>query len=199
MIGIVAAVLAVLKVLAMTSSAPRRNRKGDIPASTSICTRYQVTWSRQPQRDDRDQPDQRVEDRHPLLLADDSRPRPRRPPAATRATTQSSTFIKQLEADRQQVDDDLERRLALRLLAVADLHQSDAQGQREDDELRQVVLGERLADAAGDQVDEQLGDRSSGRGGWAAAAGPLSEAPTPGRIRFVSVRPMIMATSVLSR
>ena len=35
-------------------------------------------------------------------------------------------------------------------------------------------------------------------GGW-AAIGPLSEAPTPGRIRFVRVRPMIMATSVLSR
>ena len=35
MIGIVAAVLAVLNVLAITSSDPRRNRKGDIRAKTN--------------------------------------------------------------------------------------------------------------------------------------------------------------------
>src|SRR5258708_17358733 len=47
-IGVVAAVLAVLNVLAMTSSAPRRNRNGDILATTAICERYQMTWIASP-------------------------------------------------------------------------------------------------------------------------------------------------------
>src|SRR3954452_20457340 len=47
-IGIVAAVLAVLKVLAITSDAPRRNRTGDIRATTAITTRYHTTWHDRP-------------------------------------------------------------------------------------------------------------------------------------------------------
>src|SRR5262249_42380910 len=46
--GIVAAVLAVLTVLAITSRAPRRNATGDRPRRTSIVTRYQATWHTRP-------------------------------------------------------------------------------------------------------------------------------------------------------
>ena len=41
--GIVAAVLAVLKVPAITSDAPRKKRSGDIPRNRTRTIRYQVT------------------------------------------------------------------------------------------------------------------------------------------------------------
>ena len=97
-----------------------------------------------------------------LLLADDRRHDPEDRQRRERHHPQQDLH-QQLEADRQQVDDDLERRVTLGLPRVADLHQADAQGQRQDDELRQVVLGERLADAPGDEVDQQVGDRLLGR------------------------------------
>ena len=46
--GMVAAVLAVLNVLAMTSSDPRRKRAGDIRAKTAIWSRYHITWQTRP-------------------------------------------------------------------------------------------------------------------------------------------------------
>src|SRR5947209_3232677 len=46
--GMVAAVLAVLNVLAITSSAPLRNRTGDIRAKTAIWSRYHVTCKHSP-------------------------------------------------------------------------------------------------------------------------------------------------------
>ena len=48
MIGIVAAVLAVLIVLAITFKDPRRNRRGDIRATAHIWNRYQMTWTESP-------------------------------------------------------------------------------------------------------------------------------------------------------
>ena len=47
-IGIVAAVLAVLMVLAMTFRAPGGERRGDIRASNHICKRYHDTWVASP-------------------------------------------------------------------------------------------------------------------------------------------------------
>src|SRR5207302_1775401 len=47
-IGMVAAVLAVLKVAAITSAAPRRNFAGEMPPKIAIWTRYQATWQARP-------------------------------------------------------------------------------------------------------------------------------------------------------
>ena len=195
----VAAVLAVLKVLAITSSGPSQ------------------------------EPDRRHprEDRHleqiPGHLAGQARrPRPRSARSARRKTcipsfwpTLEATMPEdgqrhqghdpeqhlhqELEADRQQVDDRLDRGLAPGPLLVADLDQADPQGERQEDELGQVVLGERLADAPRDELDQEVGRRSSGPAVGAAAPGSASAAPIPGWIRFVRVRPMTIATSVLIR
>ena len=91
------------------------------------------------------------------------------------------------------------RGLAPRLLGVADLDQADAQGQGQQHELREVVLGERLADAPRDELDQEVGRGLLRTSGGAAAPGSASAAPSPGLTRFVSVRPMSMATSVLMR
>ncbi len=65
--GIVAAVLDVLNVLAITSVAPRRNRHGDIRPKITITTRYQVTWQAEFNENDHDQPDQRFKDLYPAF------------------------------------------------------------------------------------------------------------------------------------
>lgn len=61
------------------------------------------------------------------------------------------------------VDHRAKRCLAPDSLGVADPEQADAQGERQEDELGQVVLGERLADASRHELDEDVGDGLSGQ------------------------------------
>ena len=168
-IGIVAAVLAVLTVLAITLSDPRRNRTGDIRATTHIWSRYQTTWIASPTTTTTisqiNEAKTRIPSFWPTL-------------AATIPKTASGyeshhpeqDLHQELEADREQIDHDSKRRFAAGLLAVPDFHQPDPQRQREHDQLRQMVLSERLADAFGNQVHDELGggllgeDRGGGPG-----------------------------------
>ena len=106
-IGMVAAVLEVLIVLAMTSSEPRRNRSGDIRATTAICSRYQTTCSDSPRTTTRISQIERGEDLQPFFLADaggdDSEDR-----QGHEGDHPEQHLHQELEADRQQVDDDFE-------------------------------------------------------------------------------------------
>ena len=165
----VAAVLAVLNVLAITSSAPRRNRKGDIPRTRNRTVRYQTFWQARPSKHDDDQPDQRLEDVQPFLLADARRHDPEDGQRHQRDDPEQDPH-QQLETDAEEVDHDPVARLPALDLLVADLREADRQGEREQDELRQVVLGEGVADAPGDQLGDQVGDASSRASGFGVTA-----------------------------
>jgi hypothetical protein len=88
----VAAVLDVLIVLAMTLSEPRRNRTGDMRATTDICRRYQRTCSDRPRTTTTISESNELRTASPSFLPtlDATIPKTAN---GTRATTQSSTFI----------------------------------------------------------------------------------------------------------
>ena len=91
-IGIVAAVLDVLIVLAMTSSDPSRNRHGAIFATTAIWSKYHITWIARPSTTTRINQSKESRNLSPSFLPtiDATIPKTAR---AHSATTHRSTFI----------------------------------------------------------------------------------------------------------
>ena len=103
--------------------------------------------------------------------------------SGTRATTQSKTFISSskpiVSRSTTGWNDVSPRALWLSRILTRPIPSASVRS----DELRQVVLGEGLADAPRDQLDQQVGDTSS----WpaAAAVARLGErGPSPGWNRF---------------
>ena len=157
-IGIVAAVLAVLKVLAITFSAPRRNRAGDILATTDIWNKYHTTWRAKPRTTTRISQINEAKTCMPSFWPTLAATMPKTA-SGTSATTQSKTFIINSNPMVSKSSDYLKRGFAPGFLLIADLDQADAESQGQYNQLRQMVLGEGLADRSRHQVQEQVGRR----------------------------------------
>ncbi len=156
--GIVAAVLEVLSVLAITSSAAAQESPGRHPGDHRHLDQVPDHLERKAGDDDQDEPDQGGEHGHALLIAharrddsEDCQGHERHHP--------EQDFHEQLEADLEQVGECFERVFTAFLLAIADFHQADPEREGQEDELGEMVLGERLADAAGDEIQQQIRGR----------------------------------------
>ena len=84
-------------------------------------------------------------------------------------------------------------------LALADLHQADADAQSQKDQLRQMVLREGLADAPRHQVQEELGDRFLGEAASPQCRARKAKHPRRDGSGSSSERPITIATRVLIR
>ena len=193
----VAAVLAVLNVLAITSDAARRKRHGEIRAKTIICARYHVTWQASPastttisQRSD-------WKTRSPSFWPTLDATTPKTA-SGTRATTQSKTRIK---SSKPTVSRSTTARYAVSPRARCSLRifASPIPSAR----VRRTSWARLFCANASPTLTGISSTRRSVTlffgGGGGGLARSTSSAPRPGRIRFARSNANPIATSVLIR